>query len=153
MSCTLHLRFGELMMRCLKIKPQFSSKSSSAPLKTLFLRTSCMFLTLLSLLFAKKSLSKIVTKKEVLAALNYVSPYKALGPNGFQVIFYKQFWHIIGDHVFHVVKNAFFNSFFDQSNSDTFISFVPKVDSSIHFRDFVSSAFVMSFIMSSPRSS
>jgi hypothetical protein len=49
------------------------------------------------------SLTKPVTKHEVLATLNTMKPYKAPGPDGFQCIFSKQYWHIIGDDIFQMV--------------------------------------------------
>lgn len=52
------------------------------------------------------SLSKPVSK-EVALALNSIKPYKALGPDGFQGIFFKQYWHVVGEDIWQLVKEAF----------------------------------------------
>jgi len=48
----------------------------------------------------KTALTAPITKPEVFAALNSMKPYKAPGPDGFHCIFFKQYWHIVGDDIF-----------------------------------------------------
>ncbi|GAU41508.1 hypothetical protein TSUD_302460 [Trifolium subterraneum] len=84
----------------------------------------------------RNSLSKPVTKEEVTAALNSMKPYKAPGPDGFQCIFFKQYWHLVGDDIFDLVKTAFHTGYFDPTISDTLISLIPKIDSPTTYRDF-----------------
>ena len=67
-----------------------------------------------------------------------MKPYKAPGPDGFQCIFFKQYWHIVGDDIFNLVSSAFHTSYFDPSISDTLISLIPKVDLPNTYRDFKS---------------
>jgi hypothetical protein len=74
------------------------------------------------------SLITPVTKQEVLAALNSMKLYKAPGPDGFQCIFFKQYWHIVGDDIFHLVQSAFQTGYFDPEISDTLIALIPKTD-------------------------
>ena len=85
---------------------------------------------------AINSLTKPVTKSEVLAALNSMKPYKAPRPDGFQCIFFKQYWHIIGDDIFHLVSIAFQTGVFDSTISDIIIALIPKSDPPNTFKDF-----------------
>ncbi|GAU50504.1 hypothetical protein TSUD_409790 [Trifolium subterraneum] len=84
----------------------------------------------------KKSLLRPITKEELSVALNSMKPYKAPGPDGFQCIFFKQYWHIVGDDIFNMVKTAFQSGYFDPAISDTLISLIPKIDPPTSFRDF-----------------
>ncbi|CAJ2635885.1 unnamed protein product [Trifolium pratense] len=79
----------------------------------------------------RQSLLRPVTKEEVYAALNSMKPYKAPGPDGFQCIFFKQYWHIVGDDIFNMVKTAFHTGYFDPAISETLITLIPK--EIIHF--------------------
>jgi hypothetical protein len=56
---------------------------------------------------ACQSLTKPITKEEVAQALNQMHPFKAPGPDGFQGIFFKQYWHILGDDVVRTISTAF----------------------------------------------
>jgi len=82
----------------------------------------------------RNSLTSPLTKKEVTAALH--SPYKAPGPDGFLCIFFKQYWHIVGDDVFNLVNPAFLIGHFDPTISDTLIALIPKVDPPLTYKDF-----------------
>jgi hypothetical protein len=84
----------------------------------------------------KLSLTAPVTKGEVFAALNSMKPYKAPGPDGFQCIFFKQYWHIVGDDIFHLVQSAFQTGHFDSEISDTLIALIPKNDTPSTYKDF-----------------
>ncbi|XP_024632727.1 uncharacterized protein [Medicago truncatula] len=84
----------------------------------------------------KTSLTSPITKKEVFAALNSMKPYKAPGPDGFHCIFFKQYWHIVGDDVFHLVRSAFLTGHFDPAISNTLIALIPKIDSPNTYKDF-----------------
>lgn len=57
-----------------------------------------------------------------------MKPYKAPGPDGFYCIFFKQYWHIIGDDIFYLVKTAFQTGDFDPGISDTLIALIPEID-------------------------
>lgn len=84
----------------------------------------------------KLSLTKPITKSEVFAALNTIKPYKAPGPDGFQCIFFKQYWHIVGDDIFRLVHSAFLTGHFDPEISNTLIALIPKVDPPSTYKDF-----------------
>jgi len=44
-----------------------------------------------------------VTKEDVKDAIFSMHSYKAPGPDGFQSIFFKTYWHIVGDDVWKMV--------------------------------------------------
>jgi len=57
-----------------------------------------------------QSLLLPVTKDDVFSAHEslYINiRYKAPGPDGFQLVFYNKFWHIVGASVHHMVNQAF----------------------------------------------
>lgn len=85
---------------------------------------------------AKNSLTRPITKDEVTAALNSMKPYKSPGPDGFHCIFFKQYWHIVGDDIFQLVSSAFQTGFFDPNISDTLIALIPKIDTPQTYKDF-----------------
>ena len=84
----------------------------------------------------KNSLISPITKVEVLAALNSMKPYKAPGPDGFHCIFFKQYWHIVGDDIFQLVKTSFQTGYFDPEISNTLIALIPKVEPPATYKDF-----------------
>ncbi|PNX63100.1 retrotransposon-related protein RNA-directed DNA polymerase (reverse transcriptase), partial [Trifolium pratense] len=63
--------------------------------------------------FAVTELVKPVSKKEVHDALMSMKSYKAPGPDGFQPIFFKIFWDIVGDDMWNFVKLAFERGYYD----------------------------------------
>lgn len=65
-----------------------------------------------------------------------MKPYKAPGPDGFHCIFFKQYWHIIGDDIFYLVKTAFQTGDFDPGISDTLIALIPEIDPPSTYQDF-----------------
>jgi len=65
-----------------------------------------------------------------------MKPYKAPDPDGFQCIFFKQYWHIVGEDIFQMVKRAFETGSFDPTLSDTLISLIPKSDPPKTYKDF-----------------
>lgn len=52
---------------------------------------------------------------------------KSPGPDGFQVIFFKQYWHVVGDDIWQVVKEAFSTGYFDLLIAETRIALIPMV--------------------------
>jgi hypothetical protein len=84
----------------------------------------------------KNYLLNHVTKEEVSAALNSMKPYKAPGPDGLQCIFFNQYWHVVGDDIFRLVKTAFHTGYFDSAISETLIYLISKIDPPTTFKDF-----------------
>lgn len=48
-----------------------------------------------------------VTTDEIKGAIFSMNSYKACGPDGFQLIFFKTYWHIVGHDVWKFVSYAF----------------------------------------------
>jgi len=65
-----------------------------------------------------------------------MKPYKAPDLDGFHCIFFKQYWHIVGDNIFHMVQSAFHTGHFDLEISKTLIALIPKIDSPNTYKDF-----------------
>jgi len=82
------------------------------------------------------TLTRPVTKDEVTASLNSMKSYKSPGPDGFHCIFFKQYWHIVGDDNFKLVSSAFRTGFFVPNISDTLIALIPKIDPPQTYKDF-----------------
>lgn len=82
------------------------------------------------------TLTQPILKEEVIATLNSMQPYKSPGPDGFQGIFFKQYWHIVGDDISHLVVQAFATGTFDPTLSETLIALIPKVDHPGSFKEF-----------------
>lgn len=76
-----------------------------------------------------------VSKEEVWKALSSMQPFKSPGPDGFQEVFFKNFWHIVGDDVWHLVRDAFESRFFAADYSETLIALIPKVDVPSNFKE------------------
>ena len=64
---------------------------------------------------------------EVWAALKQMALLIALGPDGMLPIFYKSFWHIVGEDVTVVVLKALNLGVIPESLNFTFITLIPKV--------------------------
>ena len=64
---------------------------------------------------------------EVKEALNQMAPLTALGSDGMSPIFYKFFWHIVGEDVTAVVLRALNSGIVLESLNTTFITFIPKI--------------------------
>ncbi|XP_024634474.2 uncharacterized protein [Medicago truncatula] len=84
----------------------------------------------------RNSLTAPITKNEVYAAFNSMKPYKAPGPDGFHCIFFKQYWHIVGNDIYHMVQTAFQTGHFDPEISNTLIALIPKIDPPTTYKDF-----------------
>jgi hypothetical protein len=65
-----------------------------------------------------------------------MKPYKAPDPDGFHCIFFKQYWHIVGDDIFKMVQSAFQTCYFDPEISNTLIALIPKIDPPTTYKDF-----------------
>ena len=73
------------------------------------------------------SLSRDYQAKEVLLALKQMALLTAPGPNGMSPIFYKTYWHIVGDDVISIVLNSLNLGNVHESLNSTFIALIPKV--------------------------
>nr|KYP44154.1 Transposon TX1 uncharacterized [Cajanus cajan] len=62
--------------------------------------------------------------------------YKALGPNGFQPIFYKMYWSVVREDVWRLVANAFRTSHFDERIVVALLVLIPKIDHPVRINKF-----------------
>ncbi|XP_057424948.1 uncharacterized protein LOC130718376 [Lotus japonicus] len=76
-----------------------------------------------------------VTPQEFWEAVSTMGSFKAPSPDGFQPIFFKSFWHIVGDSAYKVVREAFATGSFDGAISETLVALIPKVDVPTYFRE------------------
>ena len=92
----LHLDGGVrcMMRRPLKLKPKISSKNYSMKNQLLFTRGSPCWVPTLPVK-ARNNLIAPVTMEETRRAIMSMKSYKAPGPDGFQPIFFKQFWDVV----------------------------------------------------------
>ena len=52
--------------------------------------------------------------------------FKSLGKDGFQAFFFKKYWNVVGDDIWHLVQATFINGYFDKDLTDTLIVSSPK---------------------------
>ena len=60
-------------------------------------------------------------------ALKQMAPLTAPGPDGMSPVFYKSFWHIVGEDVTAVVLKALNTGVVPKSLNSTFIALIPKI--------------------------
>ena len=65
-----------------------------------------------------------------------MAPLTAPGPDGMSPIFYKSFWHIVGEDVTAVVIKVLNSSVVLESINSTFIALIPKVEQPRKVSDF-----------------
>lgn len=82
------------------------------------------------------SLLSPITNDEVKQALFSMNSYKAPGPDGFQPIFFKSYWHIVGEDVWRLVSETFGTDDIDSGLVETMIVPIPKTDAPLSFNDF-----------------
>lgn len=69
-----------------------------------------------------------VTINEVKGALRSMKSFKSPGPDEFQPVFFKSYWDIIGNDVWHFLNNAILYRRFDIKVAETLIALIPKVN-------------------------
>ena len=83
-----------------------------------------------------EALTREFRAEEVQQALKQMAPHTAPGPDGMSSIFYKSFWHIVGDDVTSTVLNALNSGTIHDSLNSTFISLIPKLKNPKRVADF-----------------
>ena len=82
------------------------------------------------------SLTKRVEYWETTKALKSMKPFKALGPDGFQPIFFQKYWDIVRPNVHKLVIQAFETGDFDSDVNDTLLVLIPKVGNPEEIKQF-----------------
>ena len=67
------------------------------------------------------------TREEIKATLDHIGDLKAPGPDGLHAVFYKRFWHIIGEDLIDEVLLAVNNRKIPEGWNNTTIVLIPKV--------------------------
>nr|KYP74874.1 Retrovirus-related Pol polyprotein LINE-1 [Cajanus cajan] len=74
--------------------------------------------------------------EEVRSVVFFMSPYKMSSPDGFQPIFYKTYWEIVGQKVCDLLRTTFTTSTFPRQLAETLIVDIPKVDKLTSMKEF-----------------
>lgn len=77
-----------------------------------------------------------VSKEKVFAAFMSMKSYKSLGLDGFQPIFFKMFWDVVGDDLWRFVAKAFGTGVMDLQVFETLMVLIPKGDHPSTLRDY-----------------
>jgi hypothetical protein len=72
------------------------------------------------------TICEIPTEQEIFMALSEMGSTKAPGPDGFTVLFYKKYWHIVKEEVLSSIWDFFGNNNLLKEQNHTFIALVPK---------------------------
>jgi hypothetical protein len=76
-----------------------------------------------------EALLKPYTAEEVKTAMFSIGDYKASGTDGLHVVFFKNFWSVVGDQVTHEVLQALNTGMIPEGWNETAIVLIPKVAS------------------------
>jgi hypothetical protein len=75
------------------------------------------------------------TAMEVKAALDHIGGLKAPGPDGMPSLFYKKYWHIMGDTIVKEVLNVLNGGDMPEGWNDTYVVLIPKVKDPSRIKD------------------
>ncbi|XP_020989778.1 uncharacterized protein LOC110276993 [Arachis duranensis] len=82
------------------------------------------------------SLTAPVILEEVKSAVFSMHSFKAPGPDGFQALFFKEYWEIVGFDVWTMVRHAFSGLDMDPRMMETLVVLNPKVENPVSMKDF-----------------
>jgi len=57
-----------------------------------------------------------------------MNPFKALGPDGYQALFFQKYWALVGESVCSLVLDVLKGARFPEGLNSTFLALIPKVD-------------------------
>ena len=57
-----------------------------------------------------------------------MNPFKALGPDGYQALFFQKYWTLVGERVCTLVLDVLKGARFPEGLNSTFLALIPKVD-------------------------
>lgn len=82
------------------------------------------------------ALGAMVTREEIYRAIRCMGGFKALGPDGFQAIFYKSQWNIVGDDLCRLIVDIFNEPSRVEEVNETLITLIPKMEAVSKLKDF-----------------
>ena len=82
-----------------------------------------------------EALMKPFTDEEIWTALDNIGDLKAPGADGYPAIFFKRFWHVVGDRVKQEVHNVLNGGDMPNGWNDTIIVLIPKVRNPTKLKD------------------
>jgi hypothetical protein len=85
---------------------------------------------------SKMELLLPVSFDEVRRVVMAMHPFKALGSDGFEAFFYKQYWPIVGRDLYQLVSTAFHDGHADPTLLETLLVLIPKVDNPVRLKEF-----------------
>lgn len=68
--------------------------------------------------------------------LNQMHAFKSPGPDGFQGVFFRRYWKMVGKDISNLVIHAFETGTFNSCIAETLIALIPKVDVPDSFNEF-----------------
>ena len=80
-------------------------------------------------------LLKPVSKDEIFFTLKGMTSFNSPGIDGFQAFFFNQYWHVVGDKVWHLVNEAFVSGSIDLALIKILIVLIPKEYHPMHMND------------------
>jgi len=75
----------------------------------------------------RNRLSAQFTEEDVHQAVKVMDPFKAPGPDGYQVFFFQEYWHIVKEEVCNIVLNVLRGQSIPEGMNATFLTLIPKV--------------------------
>lgn len=81
-------------------------------------------------------LEKKVSKDEIFQTIKRMGSFKAPGLDGFQAIFFKSQWHVVGEDFCELVCSVFDNPSLVGETNITLLTLIPKKDVVTNMRDF-----------------
>lgn len=82
------------------------------------------------------SLCAVPDAEEVLAAIQQIGSHKAPGLDGMSALFFKHFWHIIGNDVVDMVRSFFTTGHMLRAMNHTNIALIPKIENPTLIRQY-----------------
>ena len=77
-----------------------------------------------------------MTKVEVRNVIFSMQSFKVLGPDGFQPLFFKHFWDVVGEDVWKYVMQSFSSGYIDDKIAETLLVLIPKENNPTRLKNF-----------------
>jgi len=81
-------------------------------------------------------LTQQISEEDILQAIRSLDQDKALGPDGFSIIFYKHFWNLIKYDLRHILNYSLHKKKVGGETNSTFLALIPKETNPSNFSRF-----------------